>query len=663
MARQRTQFDPSVKEFEAYLDFGGGHNSEVSNERLNNNEFPRMINVDNSGRGSAKTRYGRVEQASPGQIYAAKAQGLFNFYRSDKTDPDIIFANSGELWVWKRGEAVVTRLMVTDGGNSNFTFQNTLPIEAAQYQNNLFVATGTKLVEVTITGGVYSAKTVVPYTPTAMEVINIGTNALAANPDSYIQDGVSVSTYVEAVGIKAQFKNGAVGVDTSMNAFINVPSGYAGTVDYKWEYKKSADTTWTVHKDFTASYKAATMRFESPTKYDIKVTVRKTGETITDPKNYVLASYMVNATMDPPALPVTGIQRCRKIMLHWDRLLLCGDDVNPYQMYISDLQAPRYYPVPNTISFDFGKQEPITAVVRFQDMLVVFTRTTIQTLTGKSVDDYARFLIHDGIGCVAGRTAVVVGNNVVFLSKDGIYGLRPNIYRLESLNVVRIDQNIQHDIDPTQTDACGLIHDAQYWLCFPGKKQIYRYYYERKTWALDESPKLNISQFLISGNDIYNFTTDSHLYRHDRDVFTDAGVVYNMTIESKFYDLSASFNNKKLKRMYILAKHYKTYDVDLSVTVKADSAIVLTPENMDIVEDTANGWYWRTLIKPNFEFLRGSAFGTWIMGETPFGDTELSVQQASVRGKCRRVKITLSASSATPCDIYGFAMQFKLKKV
>ena len=670
MARQRIQFDPATKEFEAYLDFSGGYNSEVSNERLNDNEYPVLMNVDNAGRGSAKTRSGRVGLSAPGDspINAKVGQGIFNFYRSDTSTPDLIIAADGYLYAkhLSTGNFTLIQIGIVDGANTNFRFQQTLPVEAAQYQNTLFIATGTKLVEVTNTNGTYSAKVVVPYQPTAMEAIYIGTNGLADNPDGYIQDGVSSSSFIEVVGIKPQTRNGSANTPITMTAYINRPSGYSGIVEYKWEYKKSSDpatAAWTVHKDWTDNEKVTTMTFSSPTKYDIKVTARKDGETTGEFKHYTLASFTVNATADKPNMPVTGIHKCRKIILHWDRILLAGDDVNPYQMYISDLQNPRYFPVSNTISFDFGKQEPITAIVRFQDMLVIFTRTTIQTLAGKSTDDYKRYLIHDGIGCVAGRSAAVVGNNVIFLSQDGIYGLRPNIYRLETMNVVRIDQNIQHEIDVTSTDACGMVHDSQYWLCFPKKKLIYRYYYERRTWAKDYSENLNISQFLISGAEVYNLTSNARLYRQDINVFTDAGAVYDMTIETKFYDLSASFNNKKLKRLYLLAKHFQTYDTDMYVTVKADSAIVLTPETGRIVEDNVNGWYWESRIVPNFEFLRGTTFGTWIMGETPFGDLELSVQRASIRGKCRRVRITVTVPSTTPAELYGFGLEFKLKKI
>lgn len=665
MVRQQTNFNPATKEFEAYLDFSGGQNSAVSNERLNDNEFPIMLNVDNTGRGSAKTRYGRVDTVGPGNTApwnGYTAQGIFNFYRSDTAEPDIIIASGGYLFVKLRASfSTVTRLLITDEGSPDFRFQETLPIEAAQYRSTLFVATGTKLVEVSYANGSYTAKTVTPYAPTVQEAIYIGTNGLAPDPDAYIQDGVGE---LAVVGIKPANRNGAVNQDINMTAYINRPSGDTGTIEYKWELKRSSESSFptTPYKDFGAGAKVQVFRFEQPTTYDIKVSIRKSGTT-TPVKDYLLTNYQVNATANPPSMPVIGIQKCRKILLHWDRLLMCEDNVNPYQMYISHLQNPRYFPVSNTINFDFGKQEPVTAVVRFQDMLVVFTRSTIQTLVGKSVDDYVRNLIHDGLGCVAGRTAVVVGNNVVFLSHDGVYALKPNPYRLETMNVARIDMPIQREIDPTQTDACAVVYDSQYWLCFPRKKSLYRYYFERKVWTKDASANLDLTQFLLSADDVFNLTTNAKVYRQDRSVFTDAGAVYDMIIESKFYDLSASFNNKKLKRLYLLAKHELGYDVDMFVTVKADSALALTPDSGTIIEDHVNGWYWQTTTEPNFEFLRGTNFGTWIMGESPFGDIALSVQRASIRGKCRRVKITVKVSSSEPCELYGFAFQFKLKKI
>src|SRR5690606_12494786 len=128
--------------------------------------------------------------------------------------------------------------------------------------------------------------------------------------------------------------------------------------------------------------KSHEMTFDTATNYDIRVTVRKHDDDADPelPQIYVMTSYEVKAVEDRTSVhPVTGIHTCNRIVLHWDRILLYGDTHNPFQMYISDLQNARYFPVSNTINFDTGKQEAITAAVRFQNMLVIFTKTTIQT--------------------------------------------------------------------------------------------------------------------------------------------------------------------------------------------------------------------------------------------------------------------------------------------
>src|SRR5881392_1943557 len=215
--------------------------------------------------------------------------------------------------------------------------------------------------------------------------------------------------------------------------------------------------------------------------------------------------------------PSAGIQHCRRILLHWDRIMLYGDDQNPYQLYISDLTQPRYFPTTNTISFDTGKLEPITSMVRFRDMLIVFTKSTIQTLTGHTPEDYVHSLINDIIGCIADRSAVVTGNTVTFLSSEGVQSVKPNQFILEVLNVNRVDQQIHSEITTlAKNDAVAMLHESQYWLCFPSSKVMYRMYYENdNTWVRDISSKLNIVDFMVYGTDVYELTSDGTLYIQD----------------------------------------------------------------------------------------------------------------------------------------------------
>lgn len=660
MARQNIKHNPAEKLFEAYMDFSGGLNTEITNEKLAENEFPVMLNVDLSGRSSARLRYGRRRVATR----SGKAQGAFFYYREGMDYPDIVLASDGKLYVKEHDKTSFSQVTIKKGSN-NFTFQTTRTVEAIQYRKTMFIASGSGLIELEYKDNSWQAKVVEPYTPTVMEAIYIGTNGLADDPDAYIQDGVSVTDNVEAIGIKPEYRTAAKNVPIKMTAYINKPSGFSGTVQYRWEYRRSSETTWTVGKEFTDNYKTHEFTFDTATSYDIRVTVRKKGDTKDPeaPQMYVLTGYEVKPVEDRTnVLPVNGIHTCNKILLHWDRVLLYGDTINPYQMYISDLQNARYFPVSNTINFDTGKQEPITAAVRFQNMLVVFTKTTVQTLLGKSTDDYERYQIHDGIGCIAGWSAKVVGNNVYFLSHEGVHALRPNPYRLDTMNVRRIDEQVKSEM-PFDDDACAVVTDSMYWLAFPKRKLIYRFYYEYGVWAKDQSDALDIMQFLLYGEDVYNLTTQGIIYQHDPTYYKDGDVVYDLEIESKLLDLSASFNNKKLRNLYVLARHFPTHSTYLYTTVQADSAIVLTPHSGEVVtkEDGTVEWVEKT--EPNFSYYTGTILGAWIMGTSAFGDLTLSVQRARIRGKCRRVKVHFRAPGGQPVEIFGFGIEFKMKKV
>lgn len=664
--RQNPMPNSAVKLLEAYMDFSGGHVSEISNEKLKDNEYPILENADLSGRSSAKIRYGRDEifPSYPYDADVSKAQGLFFYYRAGASSPDMVLAVSGYLYIKNYDSTSLVKVPIVDGGNNNFQFQATQSVDAVQYKGDMFIATGTKLCELTWTGSAWSAKTTTPYTITSMEAIYIGTNGLADNPNAYVQDGTGVSLAV--VGIQPDKRKGNVNQNTVFTAFVTKTStGQA--LDYKWEYKQTSSTTWITGRDWTAdtaSGKTWTYMPDTITPYDVKVTIRQTGTT-TPTATLTLQAYEVypteNKQLNQP-LSTSGIQRCRRIVLHWDRILLAQDDTNPYQMYISDLANPRYFPTSNTIPFDTGKQEPITAVVKYRGLLVIFTRSTIQTLSGKDVGSYSRNLVHDSIGCIASNSAKVVGNNIVFLSSEGIMMIKPNQLILESMNVQRVDYPIKSEV-PKDMDACGVTSDGQFFMCFPSSKKIFRLYYDAGMWVRDSSSKLNIAQFAVFGETVYNLTTTGRVYKHNKDLFTDCGEAYTMVVESKFLDLSASFNYKRLKKLHVLAKHYPDHTVSIYTTVQADSTIVLTPEVGQAVTDpVTNTTTWYKTITPNMEFQQGTQLGAWVLGEGMLGDISLTDQKASIRGRCRRVKVRFEYSGGKACEIYGFGLEFKLKK-
>lgn len=792
MTRMQVFPNPALKLFEAYDDFSGGLNSEISNERLKDNEFPTFDNVDLLGRGSAKRRTGRVAALTT-QIPAGTAQGMFFYYHSDGSQPDILAAVSGSLYLIASGSTTATLLTITGLPGNATTFQSTRPVEAIQYGNKLYIATGTALVQYDGT----SASAVTPYTPTAMEAIYVGLNGLASDPSAYVQDGTAGQLQVSAIA--PGVTTGSVNNATNLTAYTNHPS-YMTALAYQWAWRLTGQSTFTnggtgktwsftpsvvQNLDFqvtvsapiadptsapsasvsgsgssltaTSTYVGIDYRNDSlpvegstqastvaqaQTKMSPTYNVTPSAgqnivATVTLPTNtnavgvyvgttssplllgvvnsaggitysgsassglavsvsgstltitisavasasgaaavstnstqtgiaYVLSNYEVDATQAPGALPVSGIQTCTHILLHYDRLLMYGDTTNPFQLYVSQIENPAYWPEDNTLNFDTGKREPITAIVHFRDILAVFTETTIQLLEGTGPDNYNRILINDTWGAVSGRTVQTAENDIIFLSHEGIFKLVPNLYVPTAPTIQRVDYQIRSAVPRTDTGACALVHNDQYWICFPSEGYVFRYYYDMNVWVRDTSPNsfLTFNQFLKYEETVYNLRTNGELHQHSKTVYDDSGNVYNMYVESKYFDLDAAYNYKKLRRIYVMAQSYTDGAASYSVSVVVDGATIMDATGGYVNIDQATGnTTWVETGNPNFVFSVGSTLGQWVLGKSPLQSADLQVILATLSTKkCRRVKVVIQHSESSLAEVFGIGLEFKLRK-
>lgn len=829
MARQNVMGNSSQRELESYTDFAGGLNSEISSEKLKNNEFPVMQNGDILSRGSYKRRTGRVKVLG----ITGTAQGMFHYYREGQTAPDIILAVSGKLYLKRNGETTATEMPITYSG-APFIFQDELPVEAVQYRTDMFVATGTKIVEINYDSvtDTFTAGILAPYKPTVQEVINIGTNALASDPATWIQE--KDNPVVEIEGITASSPQGAVNTAITFTAHVkkpvNVDVHYSfsyrktgagsytyvktdsadnftdltinevGGYDIKAETKKvtyvvnNADASWTgaqagitqragnnldgvdgTHPSLVLTTNGGTVVstqdivwYDFPTPFDmskadtldwwwtqygsdnsggtiaagtvklrfytqgnlttplfsidstlghgrglggtwsheistydnsltgmdqiVRVAVYGIGAQGTYVPNttfsisgtdtsaridnivmyeagtetsYTLTNYEIVGVLDPNKDPATyeAIHSSRMIRLHYNKLLLGKDSKYPGQLYLSYAFNPRYFPSTAVMDFSLDRREPVTEVVRYQDFLVVFTKSTISSVVGQVTSEMTVNLINDHTGCIADRSAKVTGNNIVFLSQEGVMMLKPNMYKLEQMNVQRVDYPIKSEITP-DTNACAMVYDNQYWLCFPDKTTIYRLDYNKGVWIKDVSTKLNLSQFLVYGTDVFNLSTDGILYKHDISVFTDDGEAYTLLVETKQLDLSATINNKKLRMIYVMAKSFDDHAVDLSVRVYADAQMVLGPDSFEVVIDPNTR---ETSIvdtsQPNFSYRSSTTLGSWVLGESKLGNVSLEIQKAAISSrKCRRVSVSFEHKESTACEIFGFGLEFRILK-
>jgi hypothetical protein len=120
-------------------------------------------------------------------------------------------------------------------------------------------------------------------------------------------------------------------------------------------------------------------------------------------------------------------------------LFVCGDGVlngTTYKnrVWFSDLGDPDTFTT-GTNYFDVGKSDgqAITGIASLGEFLVIFKRKSIYILSGSSPDAWILSdgvnnisQIANGIGCVSAKSIVRVGNDLWFMSDDGIRSVRRN---------------------------------------------------------------------------------------------------------------------------------------------------------------------------------------------------------------------------------------------
>lgn len=573
-----------------------------------------------------------------------RGQGYFRYYNPDGTFHAIV-AVDGKL-LRNGGDLPITGL--PNG------FQKDRMIEAVQYGNKLYIATGSGLVQY---DGV-TAQVVTPYTPNPLEALYIGTNGLAPNPDQFIQDGTATDLQIN--GVTVNLRKGIVNTESTFTAYSSYPNG--STIEYKFEYKLKSLDTYVLGQDWSTT-KTWKFKPNKADEYEVKVSARIQGST--NEVYYYLPSYKVSQYNENESPDVSGINTCNRILLHWDRLILYGDTNKRNMIYISHLKNPAYFPTTNTLTFESDKQEPVTKIVQFRDFLVAFLPGSIQALFGKSPQDYQRVRIHTGVGCVAPETAQVFGNYIAFLAKDGVYILKSVGISEDRANVQRIDQKIRNLIPPypESGDACAVVYNDQYQITFPKIKTRFRFYQNLGTWTKDESPYFDFCRFYEWKGDLVGQSLSTgEVYQFDETVYDDLGYVYEDRIETKPFDFGAPYNPKKLKEVHVLVSHEK-HDTNLGVTVYGDNAELISPDDSYAVVENGSV-KWIEDFVPNINSQSGTVFGEWQFGTDPFGEITSQRHKLKLKsgGKYRTCRVTIRHMESKPWALLGLGFVFKLKK-
>ena len=288
------------------------------------------------------------------------------------------------------------------------------------------------------------------------------------------------------------------------------------------------------------------------------------------------------------------------------------------EILLSDiLDTDTYDQVYGQFRFNAGKSDFNVGMHSFSDdKLIVFNRNSIHIVVGSgSIADASAQLLTDEVGLLARDSVVQVGNQVLFLSDNGVYGMNfIDLYNLRG-NDVPLSESINKTIKDIDKDnaskAVGAYFDNKYYLALPTKafsdgapnseginNVLLIYNFLNKSWESIDT----VNNVDTEGNTIARFDFNNLLVAgkgSKRGVYvtnTDGGVhkleVYDDGIDRVITDIGGTQKSTQAQgsattRMFTLGsidrKKFNNFELHLqsSEDNSSDVSISATTENID----------------------------------------------------------------------------------
>jgi hypothetical protein len=281
------------------------------------------------------------------------------------------------------------------------------------------------------------------------------------------------------------------------------------------------------------------------------------------------------------------------------------------EILLSDiLDTDTYDQIFGQFRFNAGRSDFNVGMLSFSDdKLVVFNRNSIHIVVGNG--DLANFkvqLLTDEVGLTAKNSVIQVGNQVIFLSDNGVYGLSfVDLYNLRG-NEVPLSESIQKTIDTINKahvdKASAVYFDNKYYLAVPTgtstvNNTLIIYNFLNKSWeSIDNVNNVNLAgttfssfeftNLLVAGKGtdrgVYVTNTDGGIHKLevfadgiDR-VITDIGVTSETETRVQGSASTRMFTLKSIDR-----KKWNNFELHLQSGLdnSSDVSISATTENLD----------------------------------------------------------------------------------
>ena len=272
------------------------------------------------------------------------------------------------------------------------------------------------------------------------------------------------------------------------------------------------------------------------------------------------------------------------------------------EVLFSDILDPDTYDrVYGTFRFNAGTADYLVGLHSFSDdQLVVFNRNSIHTVRnsldlGSSISQ----LITNEVGCLARATIQQVGNSMIFLSDNGVYGMNfIDLYNLRGQDlplsasiegiIKRINKQYVHN-------ATSVYFDNRYYLAIPIDESsvnnaLVIYNFINKQWeSLDSigNPEWDYTNLLVGGSanqrGVYCINRNGGVHKYESRIDDRDNYVIQVGQEAVNTQVSSSV----LTRMFVLnsidRKKWNNFDLHIESSAEnvSDGNLQAITENID----------------------------------------------------------------------------------
>jgi len=323
------------------------------------------------------------------------------------------------------------------------------------------------------------------------------------------------------------------------------------------------------------------------------------------------------------------------------------------EIIVSDiLDQNTYDQIQNQFRIASGSADFTVALQPFaEDNLIVFNRNSIHLISGVGADlgnSVVREITRE-VGCCSRKSIAQVGNKIMFLSDNGVYGIEfDDLYNLRGVSVPlseAINPTIE-DIEPTLvTNAVGVYHNNRYYLAYTAKGQTANnkmmvYNFLNAGWeSIDvvNQQGWNIRDFVRAGaggiNSLYAITEFGGIHLIDSGTAAVDTLALSVGGASTTHSIEAELTTRQYTFGTMDRKKFNAYEIHMESSPQMESnlAISLETENLDGTEEYGN---LGLVDSGEDESFRGR------LGNKRAYGAQLTVSQTVGRPKVRAIKIT-----------------------